>query len=79
MFGRPELLRASEGAALPSLWAVDSREPMPKGPSRWFPYAPPRDGWIVLIVDGSTAFDDEGTYTPRVRLGGCAAAGCECP
>lgn len=42
-------------------------------------YVAPRDGWIVLIVDGSTAFDDEGTYTLRVRLSGCAAAGCECP
>jgi hypothetical protein len=42
-------------------------------------YVAPRDGWIVVAVDGSTAFDDEGDYTLRVRLSGCAAAGCECP
>lgn len=42
-------------------------------------YVAPRDGWIVLIVDGSTAFDDDGAYTFRVRLTGCAEATCECP
>ncbi|MDB4928219.1 MAG: Fibronectin type domain protein, partial [Myxococcaceae bacterium] len=42
-------------------------------------YVAPRDGWIVVVVDGSTAFDDEGDYTLRVRLSGCGAAGCECP
>jgi hypothetical protein len=39
----------------------------------------PRDGWVVVVVDGSTAFDDEGAYTLRVRLTGCRGAGCECP
>jgi hypothetical protein len=38
-----------------------------------------RDGWIVIVVDGSTAFDDEGRYTLNVTLAGCAAAACECP
>lgn len=42
-------------------------------------YVAPRDGWTVLIVDGSTAFDDEGAYTLRVRLTGCREATCECP
>ncbi len=42
-------------------------------------YVAPRDGWIVIVVDGSTAFDDEGDYTLRVRLTGCREATCECP
>lgn len=42
-------------------------------------YAATRDGWVVLVVDGSTAFDDEGAYTLTVRLTGCAGASCECP
>lgn len=42
-------------------------------------YAAPRDGWIVVVVDGSTAFDDDGAYTLRVRLSGCRAGNCECP
>ncbi len=42
-------------------------------------YVAPRDGWVVIIVDGSTAFDDEGDYTLRVRLTGCREATCECP
>jgi len=41
-------------------------------------YTAVRDGWIVLVVDGSTAFDDEGQYTLTVRLTGCAAPGCGC-
>ncbi len=44
-----------------------------------FTYTAVRDGWIVLVVDGSTAFDDEGRYTLNVTLAGCAVAGCECP
>lgn len=39
----------------------------------------PRDGWVVLVVDGSTAFNDEGAYTLRVRLTGCRGPACECP
>ena len=35
-------------------------------------------GWHVVVVDGSTAFDDEGEYTLTVRLTGCATPGCEC-
>ncbi len=38
-----------------------------------------RDGWVVIVVDASTAFDDEGRYTLNVTLSGCAVAGCECP
>jgi hypothetical protein len=41
-------------------------------------YVAPRDGWVVVVVDGSTAFDDEGAYTLTVRLSGCRVAGCEC-
>lgn len=37
-----------------------------------------RDGWMVIVVDGSTAFDDEGQYTLNVTLTNCAVAGCEC-
>ena len=36
------------------------------------------DGWVVLVVDGSTAFDDEGDYTFNVKLT-CKVPGCECP
>jgi hypothetical protein len=43
-----------------------------------FAHTAVRDGWIVIVVDGSTAFDDEGQYTLNVRLTGCALAGCEC-
>jgi hypothetical protein len=32
----------------------------------------------VLVVDGSTAFEDEGRYTLNVTLRSCATAGCEC-
>lgn len=35
-------------------------------------------GWHVVVVDGSTAFDDEGEYTLNVTLSGCSVAGCEC-
>ena len=34
-------------------------------------------GWHYLIVDGSTAFDDEGDYKFTVKLT-CAAPGCGC-
>jgi hypothetical protein len=40
-------------------------------------YTAPADGWYYLIVDGSSAFDDEGDYTFRVKLT-CKTAGCEC-
>jgi hypothetical protein len=33
----------------------------------------------VLVVDGSTAFDDDGAYTLRVTLRGCTNGTCECP
>ncbi|MEZ4408403.1 MAG: hypothetical protein R3A52_18305 [Polyangiales bacterium] len=42
-------------------------------------YTATRDGWLMLVVDGSTAFDDEGAYGLRVRLSGCRDASCECP
>jgi hypothetical protein len=35
------------------------------------------DGWYILIVDGTTAFDDEGDYDLTVRLT-CNVPGCEC-
>lgn len=40
-------------------------------------YVAPRDGWIIIVADGSTAFDDEGDYTLRVTLS-CGAGGCGC-
>jgi hypothetical protein len=40
-------------------------------------YVAPRDGWIIIVADGSTAFDDEGDYTLRVTLT-CGAGGCGC-
>jgi hypothetical protein len=41
-------------------------------------YTATLDGWITVVVDGTTAFDDEGDYTLTVRLT-CARPGCECP
>lgn len=40
-------------------------------------YTAPRDGWYIIVVDGSTAFDDEGDYTLSVDLT-CGAQGCGC-
>jgi hypothetical protein len=40
-------------------------------------YVAVRDGWIIIVVDGTTAFDDEGDYTLRVDLA-CSEPGCEC-
>jgi hypothetical protein len=36
-----------------------------------------QDGWVVIVVDGSTAFDDEGDYDFAVRLD-CRDPGCGC-
>jgi hypothetical protein len=36
------------------------------------------DGWYSVIVDGSTAFDDEGDYKLTVKLT-CITPACECP
>lgn len=36
-----------------------------------------QDGWYIIVVDGSHAFDDYGDYTLEVKLT-CAQAGCEC-
>ncbi len=41
-------------------------------------YTAPRDGWYVVTVEGSSAFDDEGDYTFSVKLT-CKTAGCGCP
>ncbi len=41
-------------------------------------YTAVREGWVVFVVDGSTAFDDEGQYRLTVLLRSCAVAGCEC-
>lgn len=40
-------------------------------------FVAPRDGWYVLVVDGSSAFDDAGDYTLKVKLA-CSAPGCGC-
>lgn len=40
-------------------------------------YDATRDTWIVIVADGSTAFDDEGDYRLTVRLT-CGAGGCGC-
>lgn len=41
-------------------------------------YVAPRDGWIIIVADGSHAFDDEGDYWLSVDLT-CNDADCECP
>jgi hypothetical protein len=41
-------------------------------------YVAPSDGWVVVVVDGSTAFDDEGDYGLTVKLT-CSTGTCECP
>jgi Cys-rich repeat protein len=41
-------------------------------------FVAPADGWYIIVVDGSSAFDDEGDYTFTVKLT-CKVAGCECP
>ncbi len=43
-----------------------------------FTHTAARDGWVVIVVDASSAFDDEGRYTLNVTLTSCAVAGCEC-
>ncbi len=40
-------------------------------------YTAPHDGWYIIVVDGSTAFDDEGDYVLGVKLT-CGPAGCGC-
>ncbi|MBN1771592.1 MAG: hypothetical protein JXB32_10040 [Deltaproteobacteria bacterium] len=40
-------------------------------------YVASYDGWVILVVDGTTAFDDEGNYDLTVRLT-CLTSGCEC-
>lgn len=40
-------------------------------------YTATRDGWVIIVVDGYTAFDDEGQYRLDVTLT-CNVAGCEC-
>ncbi len=41
-------------------------------------YVAVRDGWIIIVADGSSAFDDEGDYDLTVNLT-CHDADCECP
>ncbi|MBI5531284.1 MAG: hypothetical protein HY898_01115 [Deltaproteobacteria bacterium] len=41
-------------------------------------FVAPADGWYIIVVDGSSAFDDEGDYTFTVKLT-CVVPGCECP
>jgi hypothetical protein len=41
------------------------------------PYTAPQDGWYILVVDGSSAFGDEGDYTFKVKLT-CNTGTCEC-
>lgn len=40
-------------------------------------YVATYDGWIIIVADGSSAFDDEGDYTLTVELT-CHQPGCEC-
>lgn len=40
-------------------------------------YTAVRDGWIIIVADGSHASDDEGAYALTVNLT-CRHAGCEC-
>jgi hypothetical protein len=42
-------------------------------------YTATADGWYIIIVEGSSAFDDEGDYSLNVKLQNCATAGCNCP
>lgn len=42
-------------------------------------YTASADGWYIIIVEGSSAFDDEGDYTLNVKLQNCLTAGCNCP
>lgn len=37
-----------------------------------------QDGWLMIVADGSTAFDDEGDYRLTVRLT-CRDGNCTCP
>jgi hypothetical protein len=41
-------------------------------------YTATEDGWVVIVMDGATAFDDEGDYQLTVKLT-CADSSCECP
>ncbi len=40
-------------------------------------YVAPRDGWIIVVADGSSVFDDEGSYRLDFTLT-CNEPGCEC-
>lgn len=40
-------------------------------------YTAPRDGWVIIVADGSSAFDDEGTYRLTVNLS-CRSGNCAC-
>ncbi len=40
-------------------------------------YTAPRDGWVILTAEGSSAFDDEGTYRLTVSLT-CRSGNCGC-
>jgi hypothetical protein len=40
-------------------------------------YTAPRDGWVIIVADGSSAFDDEGTYRLTVTLS-CRTGNCAC-
>jgi hypothetical protein len=40
-------------------------------------YTAPRDGWVIIVADGSSAFDDEGAYQLTVILE-CRGGDCGC-
>lgn len=40
-------------------------------------YTAVRDGWIIIVADGSSAFDDEGNYRLTVNLT-CRGGNCAC-
>jgi hypothetical protein len=41
-------------------------------------FTAPNDGWFIFVVDGSTAFDDEGDYDLTVNLTCRNASTCDC-
>lgn len=40
-------------------------------------FVAPRDGWYIVVVEGASAFDDEGDYTFTAKLT-CKTPGCGC-
>jgi hypothetical protein len=69
-----------EGGANGDSDLVDCYNPGSDGADDLFSYTAPADGWVTIVVDGRSAFDDERDYGPyvlRVTLT-CANEGCCC-